>query len=114
ERAGIPHDWIMAAQRSPVYRLIKDYDLALPLHPEYRTMPMVWYIPPLSPVVDVVEDTGYDAENAVHLFAAIDELRIPIEYLAHPSTACDTDIVAGVLRRRAAMRPCTRDINMCG
>ena len=55
----------MGAQRSPVYKLIKEYDLALPLHPEYRTMPMVWYIPPLSPVIDVVKDTGYDAENAI-------------------------------------------------
>ena len=112
ERAGIPHDWIMAAQRSPVYKLIKEYDLALPLHPEYRTMPMVWYIPPLTPVADVVKDTGYDAENAVNLFAAIDELRIPIEYLANLFTAGDTDVVADVLRRMAAMRAFMRDINM--
>lgn len=112
EQAGIPHDWIMGAQRSPVYKLIKEYDLALPLHPEYRTMPMVWYIPPLSPVIDVVKDTGYDAENAVNLFAAIDELRIPIEYLANLFTAGDTDIVADVLRRMAAMRAFMRDINM--
>lgn len=75
-------------------------------------MPMVWYIPPLSPVVDVVKDTGYDAENAVNLFAAIDELRIPIEYLANLFTAGDTDVVADVLRRMAAMRAFMRDINM--
>ena len=25
---------------------INTYQVALPLHPEYRTMPMVWYIPP--------------------------------------------------------------------
>ncbi len=87
-----------------MYKLIKEFDLALPLHPEYRTMPMVWYIPPLSPVVDVVKDSGYDAENAVNLFAAIDELRIPIEYLANLFTAGDTDAVADVLRRMAAMR----------
>ena len=54
EQAGIPRDWIDAAQRSPIYALINTYEVALPLHPEYRTMPMVWYIPPLSPVVDVV------------------------------------------------------------
>ncbi len=53
-RDGIAEDWIEAAQRSPVYRLAKQYRLALPLHPEYRTMPMVWYIPPLSPVVDAL------------------------------------------------------------
>jgi nitrate reductase beta subunit len=72
ERAGIPRDWIDAAQRSPIYALINTYKVALPLHPEYRTMPMVWYIPPLSPVVDVVRDTGYDAEDRGNLFAAID------------------------------------------
>src|SRR5690606_31968219 len=58
EAAGIPRDWVDAAQRSPIWRLINDYEVALPLHPEYRTMPMVWYIPPLSPVVDVVAETG--------------------------------------------------------
>ncbi len=48
-RDGIPADWLDAARRSPVYKLAKVYKVALPLHPEYRTMPMVWYIPPLSP-----------------------------------------------------------------
>ena len=57
EKAGIARDWIDAAQRSPIYALINTYKVALPLHPEYRTMPMVWYIPPLSPVVDVVAET---------------------------------------------------------
>src|SRR5699024_5824487 len=46
---GVPLDWIEAAQRSPIHKLINEYKVALPLHPEYRTMPMVWYIPPLSP-----------------------------------------------------------------
>ena len=41
---------IEAAQKSPVYKLAMDWKLALPLHPEYRTLPMVWYVPPLSPI----------------------------------------------------------------
>ncbi|WP_422114977.1 nitrate reductase subunit beta [Brachybacterium sp. UNK5269] len=110
--AGIPHDWILAAQKSPTYKLIKDYEVALPLHPEYRTMPMVWYIPPLSPVVDVVRDTGYDAEDAENLFAAIDALRIPVEYLANLFTAGDVPTVERVLYRMAAMRSYMRDINL--
>jgi len=89
EKAGIARDWIEAAQRSPIHALINRYKVALPLHPEYRTMPMVWYIPPLSPVVDVVKDTGYDAEDTGNLFAAIDALRIPVEYLAELFTAGD-------------------------
>ncbi|MEE6294664.1 nitrate reductase subunit beta [Georgenia wangjunii] len=112
EAAGIPHDWVEAAQRSPIWRLINDYEVALPLHPEYRTMPMVWYIPPLSPVVDVVAETGEDSEDKHNLFAAIDTLRIPVEYLAELFTAGDTVPVTAVLKRLAAMRSFMRDINM--
>ncbi|MEW2359590.1 nitrate reductase subunit beta [Spirillospora sp. NPDC029432] len=112
ERDGIPRDWIEAARRSPVYALINTYKVALPLHPEYRTMPMVWYVPPLSPVVDVVRDTGHDAENPGNLFAAIEALRIPIGYLAQLFTAGDTAPVDAVLRRLAAMRSYMRDINL--
>ncbi|WP_337061482.1 nitrate reductase subunit beta [Kineococcus sp. G2] len=112
ERAGIPRDWITAAQRSPVYRLINEFKVALPLHPEYRTMPMVWYIPPLSPVVDVVRDTGHDAEDGGNLFAAIEALRIPVEYLAELFTAGDVGPVNAVLHRLAAMRAYMRDINL--
>ena len=101
-----------AAQRSPIYALINRFKVALPLHPEYRTMPMVWYIPPLSPVVDVVKDTGYDAEDKGNLFAAIDALRIPIEYLAELFTAGEVAPVDRVLKKLAAMRSYMRDINM--
>jgi nitrate reductase beta subunit len=111
-QAGIARDWIDAAQRSPVYRLINEFKVALPLHPEYRTMPMVWYIPPLSPVVDVVRDTGHDAEDNGNLFAAIEALRIPVEYLAELFTAGDVAPVEAVLRRLAAMRSYMRDINL--
>ncbi len=112
EEAGIPRDWVDAARRSPIWSLIHRYEVALPLHPEYRTLPMVWYIPPLSPVVDVVRDTGEDAEDRGNLFAAIDALRIPIEYLAELFTAGDVAPVDAVLRRLAAMRSYMRDISM--
>ena len=97
ERAGIPRDWIEAAQRSPVYALINRFKVALPLHPEYRTLPMVWYIPPLSPVVDVVRDpddfqaqprlsvtltgTRDDAawSSGFHVLATTDDVRIERE-----------------------------------
>ncbi|MEV6306598.1 nitrate reductase subunit beta [Actinoplanes sp. NPDC051861] len=112
ERAGIPRDWIEAARRSPVHALINTFEVALPLHPEYRTMPMVWYIPPLSPVVDVVRETGYDAEDRGNLFAAIEALRIPVDYLAQLFTAGDPKPVDAVLRRLAAMRSYMRDLNL--
>ncbi|MBF6289774.1 nitrate reductase subunit beta [Nocardia cyriacigeorgica] len=109
---GIPDSWIEAARRSPVYALIAQYRVALPLHPEYRTMPMVWYVPPLSPVVDAVSRDGHDGEDAGNLFGALEALRIPIEYLAGLFTAGDTEVVATVLRKLAAMRSYMRDINL--
>ena len=112
EAADIPRDWIDAAQRSPIWALIQKYRVALPLHPEYRTMPMVWYIPPLSPVVDIITSTGSDGEDARTLFAAIDKLRIPLEYLAGLFSAGDVAPVAATLRRLAAMRSYMRGINL--
>ncbi|MEV0425648.1 nitrate reductase subunit beta [Micromonospora sp. NPDC050495] len=102
--AGLPQEWLDAAQRSPVWRLISEYRVALPLHPEYRTLPMVWYIPPLSPVLDAVGAAGRDDVDADDVFHTIRELRIPVEYLAELFTAGDVDAVAGVLMKLAAMR----------
>ncbi|MFF0574625.1 nitrate reductase subunit beta [Streptosporangium saharense] len=112
EAAGIPHDWISAARSSPVNALITRFQVALPLHPEYRTMPMVWYVPPLSPVVDALAGTGHDGEDADNLFGAIDALRIPLEYLAGLFTAGDTVPVERALCRLAAMRSHMRAINL--
>ncbi|WP_341395262.1 nitrate reductase subunit beta [Arthrobacter sp. G119Y2] len=109
---GIPEDWLDAARRSPVYALAKEFRVALPLHPEYRTMPMVWYVPPLSPIVDVLKEQGHDGESADNLFGAIEALRIPVEYLAELFTAGDTDLVTGVLRKLAAMRAYMRSITL--
>ncbi len=109
---GMSDDWIAAAQRSPIYALIKHFKVALPLHPEYRTMPMVWYIPPLSPVIDLLRDQGHDAEAPGNLFGAIDALRIPVEYLAELFTAGDAGIVTDVLQKLAAMRSYMRGVTL--
>ena len=74
---------------------------ALPLHPEYRTLPMVWYVPPLSPISA--------AANAGHLgvngeIPDVSELRIPVKYLANLLTAGDTGPVVRALERMLAMR----------
>src|SRR5215475_1759213 len=107
-RAGIPHDWITAAQRSPVYELAVRHRVALPLHPEYRTLPMVWYIPPLSPVADIVGAAGYEPNDPDAVFATIDSLRIPVEYLANLFTAGEAETVRAVLRKLAAVRAVMR------
>ena len=107
---GVPETWITAAQQSPVWDLISTYEVALPIHPEYRTLPMVWYIPPLSPIVDEAVAAGLDGENHKVLLTAVSEMRIPLEYLAGLFTAGDTDVVERVLRRLAAMRSYMRDV----
>ena len=105
KKEGITDAWIRAAQDSPVYRLIKEWKLALPLHPEYRTLPMVWYVPPLSPIARRVEADVYlpDAE----------EMRIPVAYLAQLFTAGNTAEMALVLQRLLEMR-CVMRAEMTG
>jgi nitrate reductase beta subunit len=112
QQQGIPPDWLEAARRSPVYALAKTYKVALPLHPEYRTMPMVWYIPPLSPIVDLLRDQGHDAESSGVLFGAIRSLRIPMEYLAGLFTAGDVAEIERVLTILAAMRAHMRNVTL--
>ena len=112
-RDGIPGDWIEAARRSPIYDLAMRWGVALPLHPEFRTLPMVWYVPPLSPVVSTLETDGYEADPD-DVFGAIENLRIPLEYLANLLTAGDVDEVRAVLQRLAAMRAYMRKREVLG
>src|SRR5215207_5768956 len=112
-RDGIPDDWIDAARRSPIYDLAMRWGVALPLHPEFRTLPMVWYVPPLSPVVSTLEVDGYEADPD-DVFGAIDNLRIPLEYIANLLTAGDVDVVRAVLHRLAAMRSYMRKREVLG
>jgi nitrate reductase beta subunit len=98
---GIPEAWLNAATNSPVYKMAVDWRVALPLHPEYRTLPMVWYIPPLSPVQARVEAGAIEWKGAIPDVAS---LRIPLKYLANLFTAGDEVPVAGALERMLAMR----------
>ncbi|HLR80902.1 MAG TPA: nitrate reductase subunit beta [Bacillota bacterium] len=108
-KEGIPDDWIEAAQQSPIYKMIIDWKIALPLHPEYRTMPMVWYIPPLSPIMNTVEGVG-STSDADDIFPAIDQMRIPIEYLANLLTAGDETHIRTTLKKMAVMRSYMRSL----
>jgi nitrate reductase / nitrite oxidoreductase, beta subunit len=112
-RDGIPDDWLDAARRSPIWALTVRYRLALPLHPEFRTLPMVWYIPPLSPVLNAVGAERGDADPD-DVFPAIDALRIPVQYLANLLSAGDPEVIRRVLRRLAAMRSYMRGSEVHG
>ncbi len=98
---GIADSVMDAARRSPVYKLAVDWQLALPLHPEYRTLPMVWYVPPLSPIQSAA-DAGHIGTSGV--IPDVDSLRIPLKYLANMLTAGDEEPVRLALKRMLAMR----------
>ncbi len=98
---GVPDSWIQAAQRSPVYKMAMDWKVAFPLHPEYRTLPMVWYVPPLSPIQSAA-DTGQVGLDG--LMPDVESLRIPVRYLSNMLTAGDDRPVIDGLKRMLAMR----------
>jgi nitrate reductase beta subunit len=98
---GVPDSWLEAAKDSPVYKMAMDWKVAFPLHPEYRTLPMVWYIPPLSPIQSAADVGKVGMEG---LIPDVDSLRIPVRYLANLLTAGDERPVTAALKRMLAMR----------
>ena len=101
KKQGIPEAWITAAQKSPVYKMAMEWKVTFPLHPEYRTMPMVWYIPPLSPIQSAMEN-GLIGEHGI--IPSVKDLRIPIQYLANLLTAGKEEPVIKALETMVAMR----------
>ncbi|QKY69151.1 nitrate reductase subunit beta [Lentibacillus sp. CBA3610] len=101
-KAGINDEWIEGAQNSPIYKMAIKWKIALPLHPEYRTLPMVWYVPPLSPIMNHI--TNEDDLDTDGYIPAIDQMRIPVEYLASILAADDTELIRKVLLKLTAMR----------
>ena len=98
---GIPEDWIASAQNSPIWKMAMDWKVAFPLHPEYRTLPMVWYIPPLSPIQNAAEAGSIGMDGAM---PDVRNLRIPVRYLANMLTAGDEAPIVNALERMLAMR----------
>jgi nitrate reductase beta subunit len=56
----------------PIDKLVRQWRVALPLHPEYGTEPNVYYVPPILP-------PGFDAEGRFDE----DNPRVPMEYLRY-------------------------------
>ncbi len=55
----------------PIAKLVYEWKVALPLHPEFGTEPNVFYVPPILP-------PGFDEEGRFS-----DEPRIPMDYLRY-------------------------------
>jgi len=108
---GIPEDWIKAAQESPIWKMAMEWKVAFPLHPEYRTLPMVWYIPPLSPIQNAATAGAIGVDGAM---PDVRSLRIPVKYLANLLTAGAEEPVVQALERMLAMRAYMRSKSIEG
>jgi len=108
---GVSDAMIEAAQESPIYKWVKEWGLALPLHAEYRTMPNLYYVPPLLPVMGNVSKNVYDTVNN-SFFTSIDKCRLPIKYLANLFTIGNEGMMRNVLKKMMAVRIHRRSVTV--
>jgi nitrate reductase beta subunit len=106
---GVPEAWLEAARQSPVYRMAMDWKIAFPLHPEFRTLPMVWYVPPLSPISAAANSGALGSFGEI---PDVSQLRIPLKYLANLLTAGAEAPVKLALERMLAMRAYMRSVHV--
>lgn len=111
KKDGVPDNWLEAAKLSPVYKMAMDWKLAFPLHPEYRTLPMVWYIPPLSPIQNASDKGFLTEDNGI---PDVRSLKIPVKYLANLLTAGAEQPVISALEKLFAMRAYMRAFSIAG
>ncbi len=103
-REGGVHDSVIeAAQKSPVYQFVKLWKIALPPHLEFRTLPMLFYVPPMSPVMATQTD-GAIHHVSDELFHDIEQARVPMQFLANLFGAGQEAPVRYALRKQKAVR----------
>ncbi len=118
---GIADSTIKSAQNSPIYKFLKEWKLALPLHAEFRTLPNLFYVPPLLPVMASVSDNSKDNDtlNPIakawddkwlydtsidEIFGTIEQTRFPLQYMANLFGAGDEELIADKLKKLMAVR----------
>jgi nitrate reductase beta subunit len=100
---GVHQSVIDAAQRSPIYQFVKVWKIALPPHIEYRTLPMLFYVPPMAPVMANRND-GTVNSSTEDLFHDIESSRVPMKFLANLFGAGHEQQVRYALRKQKAVR----------
>jgi len=100
---NIPEPTLRYLQRSPVYWYVKKWKIGLPLHPEFRTLPMLFYVPPLLPIMSTVADGQVDSSED-GLFHTVDKSRMPVRYLARLLGGGNEGKVRYALRKVLAVR----------
>ncbi|MFZ3208035.1 MAG: nitrate reductase subunit beta [Geobacteraceae bacterium] len=106
----VSEQWLEAAEKSPVYALVKEFGLALPLHPEFRTMPMAYYIPSLSPVIASTGDIHELMEHGT--IPSLEKLRAPVGFLASLLSGGNRGVIDEALKKLIALRVFMRSKNL--
>jgi nitrate reductase beta subunit len=112
-RDGVPESWIDAARKSPIWKMAMEWKIAFPIHPEFRTLPMVWYVPPLSPVQAAIDQHQLPTEPD-GVIPQAGTLRLPLKYLASLFTAGDEAPVFDAIKKLLAMRSYQRSLHVEG
>jgi len=102
-RNGMDDKAIRAAQNSPVYKYVKLWKLALPLHSEFRTFPMLFYVPPMLPIMGALKGQTYETADE-EFFTAVEKARVPIKYLASIFSAGNEGKVLESLKKQFVVR----------
>ncbi len=103
-RANGIHDSVVeSAQKSPVYKFVKTWKIALPPHIEWRTLPMLFYVPSMAPVMSSRQD-GMVRNISNDLFHDIDSARVPMKFLGNLFGAGHEGLVRYALRKQKAVR----------
>jgi nitrate reductase beta subunit len=111
KKSGVPDGVIDSAQRSPAWKFVREWKLALPLHVEHRTFPMLFYVPPLLPVMSVAEG-DLMRSDVDSLFADIEKARAPIAYLGKLFAAGNDAKVRYALKKQLAVRMWRRHVTV--
>lgn len=101
---GIADSTIEAAQKSPVYKFVKEWGIALPLHPEFRTLPNLFYVPPMLPAMAQVDGDGLYRTETEKMFAGVDQNRMPMKYLASLFSNGDTQVVTDIYEKMLSVK----------
>ena len=95
---------IEAALKSPVWKYVKEWGLALPLHPEFRTLPSLFYVLPLLPAMAQIDDNDHYHTASSDLWGDMENSRLPLKYLANLFSAGDTNIIQHILKKLMSVR----------
>jgi len=127
---GVADSTIRAAQESPIYKFVKEWKIALPLHAEFRTLPNLFYVPPMLPIMASVSEQTSNDSSSLHpiakhwddkwlydtslddIFGTIENMRLPLKYMANIFSAGDEDMIANKLKKLMAIRIYRRHITV--